>query len=403
MTTYSDEAVTQLREDARAEHTRLDLVDPNATLPPETEDAATLPPEAATLPPDVDRTQPGVTPRPRAPTSSGAVRIGPGARFDRYELDKHLGSGAFGRVFAARDTRLGRRLAIKILHPDQAAIPEIRQRFLQEAHAAACIAHPGIVTVFDVGELTANGTAYIAMELLDGESLQTRIGRGALPSAPAREIARQVASALDAAHRAGVIHRDLKPENIFIVPDPAAAALDRAVPRERAKILDFGLAKPTQSASVRTRAATVFGTPAYMSPEQCRSTGDIDHRSDIYALGCIVFEMLTGKPPFLGTLRELVGKHCNEVPADLTAVVPGVDPKLAALVARMLAKDPAARPASMGEIERALSDDRPEALGSGPHAIEAAAPVDPAAASGELAKTGGLRALFAAAFRRKKR
>jgi serine/threonine-protein kinase len=380
MTTYSDEMVTQVR-DARAEQTRLQLDDPNATLPP-----------------DPEPTQPGVS---AARTTPRPVRIGPGTRFERYELDKLLGTGAFGRVFAARDTRLGRRVAIKILHPDQAEIPEIRQRFLQEAHAAACIAHPGIITVFDVGELAANGNAYIAMELLDGESLQARIQRGPLSSGQTREIARQVASALDAAHRSGVIHRDLKPENIFLVPDPAA------ISRERAKVLDFGLAKPTQSASVKTRAAMVFGTPAYMSPEQCQSTGDIDHRSDIYALGCIVFEMLTGKPPFLGTLRELVGKHRNEPAPDLVKLVPGVDPTLASLVAWMLAKDPGARPASMGEIERALSDDRPEALGSGPHrmgsASEAAATtLDMPAATPEV-KQGGLRGLFAAAFRRKRR
>ncbi len=334
LSTYSDEDPTRLRDDPRAETTRLELEDPKATLPPD--------------PIELPAQRPGAS-----------MRMEPGARVDRYQLDRLLGQGTFGRVFAARDTKLGRMVAIKVLHAEQASIPEIRQRFLQEANAAARIAHPGIVTVHDIGELAEVGTAYIVMELMTGESLQARVARGPLVSSQAKEIGRQVASALDAAHRAGVIHRDLKPENIFLVPDPAVAG------RERTKVLDFGLAKATQSASVKTRAATVFGTPVYMSPEQCESTGDIDHRADIYSLGCILYELVVGKPPFLGSIRELVTKHRSERPADLTTIVPHVDLELAALVGRMLAKQPAARPGSMAEVEQVLTERRPEALGSG--------------------------------------
>ncbi|MBA2542492.1 MAG: serine/threonine protein kinase, partial [Deltaproteobacteria bacterium] len=268
----------------------------------------------------------------------------------RYTLERLLGQGTFGRVFEARDSKLGRKLALKLLNPEQARCPEIRQRFVQEAHAAACINHPGIVTVFDAGELDDRGTAYIAMELLAGESLHARlIRRGAMPSAKVREIGRQAAAALHAAHQAGVIHRDLKPENIFVVPDPAAAD------GERIKVLDFGLAKPTLSASVKTQAATVFGTPAYMSPEQCESTRDIDHRSDIYALGCVLFQLVTGRLLFDGTMRELILQHRGTPAPSILTLVGNACPQLAALIASMLEKDPSKRPQTMAEVAQALS------------------------------------------------
>jgi eukaryotic-like serine/threonine-protein kinase len=270
-----------------------------------------------------------------------------GRRLDRYELGHALGRGTFGSVYAARDTKLGRMLAIKILHREHSENAEVVGRFLQEARATACIAHPGIVTVFD--SAVADGYAYIAMELLQGESLFHRWARAKrLPVPMIMEVMRQVAAALDAAHAVGVIHRDLKPENIFLVPDPAAFG------GERSKVLDFGLAKATQHASVTTRAATTFGTPPYMSPEQCRSASNIDHRSDIYALGCILVELACGQPPFRGTLREVVTHHQKTIPARLSTLVPNVPPMLDALVAKMLEKDPAQRPATMANVHHAL-------------------------------------------------
>jgi len=270
----------------------------------------------------------------------------------RYQILRTLGEGAFGRVVAARDTKLGRTVALKLLHAEHAKNEEVRQRFLQEAHAAGCIGHPGIVTVFDVGEIEIEGTntPFIAMELLGGESLQARIERtGPMSSARVQEIGAQVASALASAHRAGVIHRDLKPENLFVVPDRAA------IGGERIKILDFGLAKPQLiAASVKTKAGSVFGTPAYMSPEQFVSTRDTDHRSDIYSFGCILFHLVAGRPPFEGAMFELLTAHRSAAPPSLRSIVPDASPQLDALIQRMLAKDPAARPRSMTEIDEAL-------------------------------------------------
>ena len=233
---------TSLRLDRQA-RTMVRIDDPQPTVPPDETDYEAI----EMLAPDPLR-----EPARRRPQTPSHVPSTPSTRavthppaIGRYTLERLLGQGTFGRVYEARDSKLGRKVALKLLNPEQAQCPEIRQRFVQEAHVAACISHPGIVTVFDAGELDDRGTAYIAMELLAGESLHARlIRRGPMPSNKVREVGRQAASALEAAHHAGIIHRDLKPENIFLVPDPAA--LDG----ERVKVLDFGLAKPTLTASV---------------------------------------------------------------------------------------------------------------------------------------------------------
>ena len=342
--TEEEETSTQT---VRAERTMIELEDPEPTQPPdEPDDELEI---EITLPPDS-------IPRPRA-TGGSAIE-------ERYEIDRPLGEGAFGRVFAARDTKLGRKVALKLLHREYMENPEIRQRFLQEAHAAACIEHPGIVTMFDVGDDSA---PYIAMELLAGNSLLERITKhGAFASEAVREIGRQAASALDAAHRHGVLHRDLKPENIFLVPDPAA------VGGERVKVLDFGLAKPTQTASVKTRAATVFGTPLYMAPEQFTPIPNTDPRSDIYALGCVLFQLVTGRTPYQGSLREVVTQHRDAAIPSLRELVPNASEELDLVIQKMLAKDRNARFQSMAEVERALQ----------PFATKRAAAREPAAAAG---------------------
>jgi serine/threonine-protein kinase len=275
--------------------------------------------------------------------------LAPGGRVGKYELREKLGQGTFGLVFKARDTDLDRDVAIKILDPSHQTNGDILHRFLQEARASARIAHPAIVTVLDCGKVaTSTGeTAYIVLELLQGESLTNRITRGGrLAPVQAIEFARQIASALDAAHRADVLHRDLKPDNIYLVADPAVPS------GERIKVLDFGLAK--LGTSRHTMANTVFGTPRYMSPEQCRSATNIDQRSDIYSLGCILFELVTGRTPFDGDLRQLVERHQRATPPRAASFVPDVPGWLDDLIMQMLAKDPAGRPQTMAAVQHAL-------------------------------------------------
>ena len=297
------------------------------------------------------------------------MSLASGQTIGKYVLGKKIGQGGFGFVFIARDTGLDRDVALKFLHPEHTANNEILQRFFQEARSAARIAHPGIVTVHELGSVTgtgttADGTAFIAMELLDGESLTDRLERsGRLAPDAAMEVCRQVASALEAAHDAGIIHRDLKPDNVFLVEDPAIPA------GERIKVLDFGIAKlahTTERKSVQTASMVVFGTPRYMSPEQCRSAGQIDHRSDIYTLGCILFELVTGRTPFDGESGELIAMH-QLVPAPAASSrVADLPPALDALIAAMLAKEPARRPQSMAAVQRALEAGGALAIGPEP-------------------------------------
>lgn len=282
-------------------------------------------------------------------SGAGRSRIAVGGRIGRYTLADKLGAGSFGVVFRAHDTVLDRMVAIKVLNPAHQYNADVLRRFLQEALASARVVHPGIVTVHDFGtvETARSETAYIVMELLQGESLSERVLRsGQQPIGAAVEIIRQVASALDTAHRAGVLHRDLKSENIYLVPDPATQS------GERVKVLDFGLAK--LGASQHTAANTVFGTPRYMSPEQCRSATAIDERGDIYSLGCVFFELITGRTPFLGELRQLLEAHKRSLAPRASTFAEGVPLAVDDLIAQMLAKDPAERPQSMSELHDTL-------------------------------------------------
>jgi serine/threonine protein kinase len=270
-------------------------------------------------------------------------------RVGKYELHTRLARGSFGVVYTAHDPNLERNVAIKVLRPTHLANQDVVQRFLQEARATARVRHPGIVTIHDCGTVdTRRGrAAFIAMELLSGESLTSRLARaGRLDPPAACEIIRQVASALEAAHQVDVLHRDLKPDNIYLVPDPAMPT------GERVKVLDFGLAKLGDGG--QTLLQSVFGTPRYMSPEQSRSATQIDHRSDIYSLGCILFELVTGRPPFDGDVRQLIERHQRATPPRAAQLAPGISTALDDLIASLLAKDPLHRPQSMALVQRAL-------------------------------------------------
>jgi serine/threonine-protein kinase len=263
---------------------------------------------------------------------------------------------------------LGRRAAIKLLHPMFTTRPDIVTRFFNEARAATAIADPGIVQIFDFGH-HIDGTAYIAMEMLDGEPLDRRLRRlGRLMVTDALRIMRQVASTLGVAHTRGIVHRDLKPENIFLVHDPEVYG------GERAKVLDFGIAKLSGDHHVKTQTSAVMGTPAYMSPEQCRGAGQVDQRSDVYAIGCMIFVLVTGAPPFDSEGGgEIIAMHLREPPPLLSSRMPGVPAELDAVVMRCLAKDPAQRYASGTELAAAIgallgSASNPTLSGAGPGA-----------------------------------
>jgi eukaryotic-like serine/threonine-protein kinase len=253
-----------------------------------------------------------------------------------YRLEDEIGRGGMGVVYRAVDTRLGRTIAIKMLPAEATADPDRHRRFVQEARAASALNHPHIVTIHDIDEDA--GTTFIAMELVEGTPLDRIIAQGALPVATALEYGAQVAAALAAAHANGIVHRDIKPANIIVTRDG------------RAKVLDFGLAKLLERApseetmsALGTRPGLIMGTSAYMSPEQAEGRG-VDARSDIFSFGAVLYEMLTGRRPFvgtseLGTITAILRDH----PAPLRSVRSEIPADVQAIVDRCLAKDPAAR------------------------------------------------------------
>jgi len=223
------------------------------------------------------------------------MALQPGHLFGNYRIVRLLGEGGFGEVYLAENPLIERRAAVKVLHTAVAQDSELVRRFLNEARAASAIRHRNIIEVFDAG-VTPEGAPYILMEFLEGVLLQRRLAeRGRLTLPQTLEIARQAGSALAAAHAAGIVHRDLKPENLFLVPDLGPPG------GERVKILDFGIAKIKRAGgtggTLRTQTGLIMGSPAYMSPEQCKDSADVDLRSDIYSFAIIVYEMLTGRTP----------------------------------------------------------------------------------------------------------
>jgi tRNA A-37 threonylcarbamoyl transferase component Bud32/Tfp pilus assembly protein PilF len=262
----------------------------------------------------------------------------------RYAIQRLIGSGGMAAVYLAYDLRHERRVAVKTLRPDLAAALGV-ERFLREIHIAAQLSHPNILPLLDSGE--ADGLPYYVMPYVEGESLRERLRREVQLAIPdVVTIARDVADALDAAHAQGIVHRDIKPENILLSGN-------------RALVADFGIARAVDMAGGETLTATgvVIGTPAYMSPEQGRGSGVVDKRTDIYALGCVVYELLAGEPPFPGQIAQsVIAQHVLEQVPSLTIVRPSVPEAARRAVERALAKAPADRFATASEFARALAD-----------------------------------------------
>src|SRR5262245_45187645 len=275
-----------------------------------------------------------------------AVALPVGTRLGSYEVLAPLGAGGMGEVYRARDAKLDREVAVKVLPERVASDPETLARFEREAKAVAALSHPNILSIFDFG--AHNGTAYAVTELLEGETLRARLARGALPLRRALECAQHIALGLAAAHDKGIVHRDLKPDNVFLTRDG------------RVKILDFGLArqqpKPAEDAwesptvSKYTDPGTVLGTVGYMSPEQIRGVS-VDARSDVFSFGSLLYEMLTGERAFQrDAAAETMTAILKDEPKELASPEETLPQPLARILRRCLAKDPAARVQSAHDL-----------------------------------------------------
>jgi hypothetical protein len=273
-------------------------------------------------------------------TFTGGARIGP------YEIQALLGAGGMGEVCRALDTRLGRTVAIKVLSPEASAQRKGRLRFEQEARAISSLSHPHICALFDVGE--TEGASYLVMEYLEGETLASRLLRGALPLDEALRCASEIADALAHAHHHGVVHRDLKPSNVMLT-------------LQGAKLLDFGVARSVMVGTeigTATETLTVeggfVGTLAYMAPEQLHGSAT-DVRTDIFAFGVVLFEMLTGRRPFDGSSRaSTIAAILERTAPSLSSVQPTLPPLLDSIVTRCLAKDPTQRWQTASDLRQSL-------------------------------------------------
>jgi serine/threonine protein kinase len=333
--------------------------------------------------------------------------FGPGSRLDAYEILGPLGTGGMGEVWLARDTSLGRRVALKLLPPDLTRDPLHVARFQQEARAASALSHPNVCHIYALGQ-TSDGQHYIAMELVEGQTLRARLHAERISIKDALSIATQMAAALGAAHAAGILHRDVKPENVMLRTDGLI------------KVLDFGLAKlvptgpevagdPTAQTILRTDAGTVVGTVAYMSPEQARGQ-DVDLRTDIWSLGVVLYEMVAGRSPFAAqSSSDVIAAILDRDPAPLARFDPDTSTELQRIVTNALRKERGQRYQTVQDLLldlQALQDDlhlssrASDVKSSANVPPEAPAPAATTASAGTrhpLRLTGGLLLLLAIA------
>ncbi len=262
-----------------------------------------------------------------------------GKTLSHFRILSQLGEGGMGVVYKAEDTKLGRPVALKVLPPERVGDEERRLRFLREARTAASISHPNIAAVYEIDE--ADGVIFIAMELVEGQTLRSLLETGVPPLSKSLRMAAEMAEALGSAHEANIVHRDLKPENVMIRPDG------------HVKILDFGLAKLREHASgspeatrmetlsaEMTREGRILGTAAYMSPEQARAQS-VDFRSDLFSFGIVLYEMSTGRSPFRGpSVTDTLSSIVRDQPQPMAQITPGVPNELARIVSKCLEKEP---------------------------------------------------------------
>ncbi len=287
---------------------------------------------------------------------------------ERYRLEELLGRGGMAEVRRAHDSRIGRDVAVKLLRPELVKDPAFEGRLRREAQSAASLHGPGIVAVYDTGEEKIDGdlTAYIVMELVPGRTLRDVLAiEGPMSPTYAMTVTKAICAALAEAHRAGIVHRDVKPGNVMLTPSGEV------------KVMDFGIARLTASAATITETASVSGTAHYLSPEQARGE-HVDARSDVYSTGCLLYELVTGSPPFTGDSAVAVAyQHVREDPVPPSTLNPDVPPALDSITLRALAKNPAQRYQTAGEFR----DDLDRALGgrtvSAPEASAAAAAPEP--------------------------
>ena len=298
---------------------------------------------------------------------------------ERYRVEELLGHGGMGTVYRAEHVHMRKAVVLKVLHPEIAALEGVAARFEREAIAAGRIEHRNVAKAMDFGQL-ADGSFYLVMEYVKGETLSKLNAGGARPPGNALEIARQIAAAMQAAHEAGVVHRDLRPENVMVG--------ERDARGDFVKVLDFGVAKLATDAAAGgspiTRYGVVIGAPEYMAPEQAGG-GVVDHRADLYALGVILYELLSGGPPFNADDRAgILSKVLLEAPPALPASIPG---KTRALVLELLAKDPDLRIQTAAELIERIGAARAEIESArtvflpAPAALDGAAAKEPAASS----------------------
>src|SRR5262245_14122992 len=278
--------------------------------------------------------------------------LSPGTRLGPYQVTAPIASGGMGEVYRARDTRLSRDVAVKVLADDVSHHAELEARFREEARLLASVNHTNIVGIYDVG--TVGDVSYVVFELVEGDTLRRRLGSGALPAGVALGYARQIAEGMAAAHECGIVHRDLKPENLVITP------------RGQIKILDFGIAKARavtapgtdadETVPAMTRPGIIVGTVGYMAPEQLRGLV-IDQRADIFAFGVILYEMLTGVRAFTGQSEvEVLSAILTQDVPNPAATNPAVPQTLGSIVQRCVERNPAARFQTARDLLQALSD-----------------------------------------------